>query len=121
MKPLGCASASVRHAAVEGRSYLDECVVQDKHDGCEIPRNRRIEKEHLSNVADISSLRMSQTKLPSEDLEGGSKVVVPASIPDDERRIQNEGGLNDRQDQSGHQTEDGVRIWEGHNSQTDVF
>ena len=98
VKPLGCGSASIRYAAVEGHSYLDECVVQDKHDGREIPRNRRIEKEHLSNVADISSLRMSQTKFPNEDLEGGLKVVIPASIPDDERRIQDEGGLNNRQD-----------------------
>jgi hypothetical protein len=49
--------------------YLDECVIQNKHNGCEIPRNWRVEKEHLSNVTDVSSFWMAQTKFPELILE----------------------------------------------------
>lgn len=70
---------------------LDESIVQQEHDGCEIPGNFRVPEEHLPNVADVLSFRMAQTELP-----------------DNERRVENEGCLDDRQDETGNQTEDRV-------------
>jgi hypothetical protein len=54
--------------------YLNECVIQNKHDGCKIPRNWRVEKEHLSNVTDVSSFWMAQTKFPEPILESAHKL-----------------------------------------------
>jgi hypothetical protein len=72
---------------VQESLYLNECVVQNKHNSCEIPRDSRIEKEHLSDIADISSFGMSETEFPTQILEGAKESAVLANIPNNKRRI----------------------------------
>ena len=69
---------------LEAQWYLNERVIQDKHDGCEIPRDSGVEKEHLSNVANISSFRMSQAELPDEVLACAEEWLADANLPDNE-------------------------------------
>jgi hypothetical protein len=46
---------------------LNKSVVQDEHDGSEIPRPLLAPKEHLSNIANIANFGMPQAKLPQDD------------------------------------------------------
>jgi hypothetical protein len=80
VKALGYRSAS-EHLKIQESLYLNECVVQNKHNSREIPRDWRIEKEHLSDIADIPSFRMSETEFPNWILEGAKESAVPANIP----------------------------------------
>ena len=43
---------------------LNERIVEQKHDGSEIPCNLRVPKQHLANIAHVSDLGMAQTELP---------------------------------------------------------
>ena len=45
---------------------LNESVVEHKHEGSEPPRDAAVEEEHLSNVADITDLRVTETELPDD-------------------------------------------------------
>ena len=43
---------------------LDKGIVEQEHDCCEVPGDSGVPEEHLSNIANISHLGMTQAKLP---------------------------------------------------------
>ena len=44
--------------------YLNECVVEQEHDGSKVPDPAIIPEEHLAKVADIPHFRVTETELP---------------------------------------------------------
>jgi hypothetical protein len=73
-------------AEIRRQTYLDERVVQDKHNGGD-PPSPLSTKQHLTNVTGIPNFRMAKTE-----------------FPDDERRVQDDCRHGDRQDQSWDET-----------------
>jgi hypothetical protein len=49
---------------LEEDSCLNECIVEEKHDRCKIPRYFGVPVEHLANIADISDFRVTETHFP---------------------------------------------------------
>lgn len=45
-------------------TYLDESIVQNEHGCCDVPSPGLTPEQHLSNVTNISHLRMSKAELP---------------------------------------------------------
>lgn len=46
-------------------SYLNESVVEHKHNSCEPPRPLLVPEEQLSNVAYVSNFRVAEAELPA--------------------------------------------------------
>lgn len=104
---------------------LNECVVQEEHDGGEVPCPLRVPEEHLADIADVFSLRVTETEFP-----GGRKMSLEhlgergrgrVDLPDDERGVKNERGLYHGQDETRDQAKHRVRVRERHDSQADVL
>lgn len=51
--------------ADEAVEALDEGVVQDEHDGREVPGPFRVPEQHLADVADVFELWMAKSEFPS--------------------------------------------------------
>lgn len=83
-------------SSIEARmTYLDEGVVQDEHDRSKIPSPGFTPEKHLTNIANISHLRMAQAKLPHN-----------------QRSVQDESGNDHCQDQTWYKPQYGVRVRE---------
>src|ERR1700742_2915223 len=87
-------------STVKAVETLDEGVVEDKHDGGEIPGPSLIPEEHLSDITYISDFWMTKTELPNN-----------------QRCIEDQSGDHDSQYQARNETKDRVGIWERHDSQ----
>ncbi len=101
---------------------LDEGVVEQEHDGREIPSPLGAPEEHLPNVTDISNFRMSQTEFPilrSVLRCPPSNLIV--HLPNNERSVKHECGLYHGQDEAGYKAKHRVRVWERHDGQTDIL
>jgi len=68
---------------------LNECVVEHKHKGSEPPSDAAVEEEHLSNIANITDLG-----------------VTEAELPDHKRSVQDQSGNDHGQDKTRDQTQD---------------
>jgi hypothetical protein len=47
-------------------AYLDESVIQNKHDSSEVPGPRLAPEKHLANVTHISDFWVTETKFPDD-------------------------------------------------------
>jgi len=47
-----------------GFKDLDEGIVEEEHDGREVPGYLRIPVQHLTDVADVADFRVSETEFP---------------------------------------------------------
>lgn len=83
---------------------LNEGVVEQEHDCCEPPRPFLPPEDDLTDVANVLDLGMSHTKLPYN-----------------ERGVEDHGGNKDCKDQAGNQSKGGIRVWERHDGQANVF
>ena len=101
---------------------LNEGVVEQEHDGREVPSPLGAPEEHLANVTNISSLGMSQTEFPSlKSVLSRPTSDLIVHLPNNERSVKHECGLNHGQDETGHETQDRVRVRERHDGQTDIL
>ena len=98
---------------------LNKSVVEQEHDSREIPSDLGVPEEHLSDITNVSDFGVTKTEFPVRRQRYFGRIGL--YIPDNERCIKNETSLCDRQNQAGHQAEDGVGVGERHNSQTDIF
>ena len=78
-------------------AYLDESIVQQKHHGCQIPGPLLAPEKHLSNVADILYLGMSEAEFPRGNISGGRLRAEPGTEnePDGQGRVEHKGGDDD--------------------------
>lgn len=65
-----------RFATGDSWMYLYERVVQDEHDGCEVPGCPGVPEQHLSNITDISGFGVPQTELPGGNVSRYSSPPV---------------------------------------------
>ena len=101
--------------------HLNESVVQDEHNGSEIPSYFRVEEQHLSDITDVTSLWVSKTELPNHILEEIGKTPCKRNSPNYKGSVQNKSSLDDRQDKTRGETQYRVRVRKGHDGQANVL
>lgn len=78
---------------------MNKGVVEQKHDGGEIPGNLGVPKQHLANITHISDFRVTQTELPVVDFSTVMTLATSSMVlPDNERSVEYKSGLNNGQD-----------------------
>lgn len=83
---------------------LNKGVVEDKHDGGSPPGPFLAPKQRLAKIANIANLGVAETKLPQ-----------------DQTRVQYNGGDDNRQDQTGYEAQVAVRPGKTHDGKADVL
>ena len=95
---------------------LDKGIVQNEHDGGEPPSPSFVPEEHLTHIAHIFDFGMSEAEFPTiarlVSIRQAREMRFKLFLPDSKRGVQNQASDDNGQDQTRHQAEDGVRVWE---------
>lgn len=103
-------------------AYHDEGVVQNEHDGGEPKSPALVPEDHLAEIADIANLRVAQTEFPVVSSDAiVSQLWKCENSPANERSVQDQGGDDSGQNQTWHETQDGVGPGKRHDGQADVL
>jgi hypothetical protein len=79
--------------------YLNEGVVENKHDGRSIPSRRTTPEQHLPDITNITYFGMAK-----------------AEFPKNKRCVKNKGSNDDSEDNARNETQNRVRVWKRHDS-----
>lgn len=100
---------------------LDESVVQQEHDGGQIPCDFRVPEEGLANVTHVADIWVTQAKLPKSVISTYLLKKPPMVIPDSQRGIQHHRRDEHGQDQARNETQDGIGPGKRHDRKTDIL
>ena len=93
--------------------YLNECVIEQEHGRSNIPYPCPAVIEHLTEITHIADLWVPDAEFPVQvSTEIHLLIHHGASVPDDQRGVKHEQRNHDRNDQTGNQAQDRIRVGE---------